>query len=142
MEQNEKHGIGNFFGDDSGLETVEAAITIPIMMVIMLAIFQFGILVYATQMTQEAARHGARMGSVVQGGEGAMVARSEAAAYVHRALPIGNPRVSILAPGGIAGSYLRVRVSCTVPNYLGSLVPGLPPQWDVRGEATFRQEGW
>jgi hypothetical protein len=57
-------------------------------------------------------------------------------------LPIGNPRVNILAPGGIVGSYLRVRVSCTVPNYMGSLVPGLPPHWDVNGEATFRQEGW
>jgi hypothetical protein len=112
------------------------------MIMIMMAVFQFGILVYATQMTQEAARHGARMGSVVQAGGGADVARSEAAAYIHRALPIGNPRVDILAPGGIVGSYLRVRVSCTVPNYMGSLVPGLPPHWDVNGEATFRQEGW
>jgi len=134
--------IKHFLKSNIGLETVEAAITIPIMVIIMLAIFQFGTLVYTTQMTQEAARHGARMGAVVQGGGGAVVARSEAAAYVHRALPIGNPRVDILAPGGIAGSYLRVRVTCTVPNYLGSLLPGLPPQWDVRGEATFRQEGW
>lgn len=131
-----------FLKSNTGLETVEAAITIPIMVMIMMAVFQFGVLVYATQMTQEAARHGARMGAVVQGGGGAVVARSEAASYVHRALPIGNPQVDILAPGGIAGSYLRVRVTCTVPNYLGSLVPGLPPQWDVRGEATFRQEGW
>jgi len=141
-EQRIVRRLFHFFRDDTGLESIEAAITIPIMITIMLAIFQFGILVYTTQMTQEAARQGARMGSVVQGGGGAAVARSEAAAYIHRALPIGSPRVDILAPGGIVGSYLRVRVTCTVPNYMGSLVPGLPPQWDVRGEATFRQEGW
>jgi len=141
-EQSIRRHLFRFFRDDTGLESIEAAITIPIMITIMLAIFQFGILVYTTQMTQEAARQGARMGSVVQGGGGAEVARHEAAAYIHRALPIGNPRVDILAPGGIVGSYLRVRVTCTVPNYMGSLVPGLPPQWDVRGEATFRQEGW
>jgi hypothetical protein len=50
--------------------------------------------------------------------------------------------VAILAPGGVTGSILSVRVWGSIPSFLGSLVPGLPGSFDVSAEATFRQEGW
>jgi len=50
--------------------------------------------------------------------------------------------VEILAPGGVAGSTLKVRVSYEVPNLMGNLVPGLPSHFTAHGEATTRQEGW
>lgn len=50
--------------------------------------------------------------------------------------------VTLLSPGGVAGSILSVRVSGSVPSFLGSLFPGLPANFTVSVEATFRQEGW
>ena len=54
--------------------------------------------------------------------------------------------MTILAPGGVTGTELRVRVQFTVPNLfagVGALVPGLPEgPFEVYGEATARQEGW
>jgi hypothetical protein len=39
------------------------------------------------------------------------------------------------------GSILSVRVSGTIPSFLGTLVLGLPGSFPVSAEATFRQEG-
>ena len=57
-----------------------------------------------------------------------------------------DPFSPAVAPGGIAGSELGIRVSYRVPNLmrpLSGLFPGLP-QGDFTGDATatFRQEGW
>ncbi|MGB9619347.1 MAG: TadE/TadG family type IV pilus assembly protein, partial [Armatimonadota bacterium] len=60
--------------DKRASELVEAALTLPIVLLILLAIIQFGIVVYGSQMAKEAARHGARMGSVVQGNAAAVAA--------------------------------------------------------------------
>ena len=48
------------------MEVLEAAITAPIAMLVMLAIVNSGLLVYAQQAVQSAVRYGARMGSVAQ----------------------------------------------------------------------------
>lgn len=57
-----------------------------------------------------------------------------------------NTSVSVLAPGGSAGSILKIQVSGSVPNFMApltSLFPGLPGQtFTVRADSTFRQEGW
>ena len=57
-----------------------------------------------------------------------------------------NTSVSVLAPGGSAGSILKIQVSGHVPNFMApltSLFPGLPGEtFTVRADATFRQEGW
>ena len=54
--------------------------------------------------------------------------------------------VTILAPGGRAGSILKIRVTGEVPNFFGGLsaiFPGLPEgPFQLKAEATFRQEGW
>jgi hypothetical protein len=54
--------------------------------------------------------------------------------------------VQAVAPGGIAGSELGIRVTYHVPNLMAPLAgmfPGLP-HGDFTGDATaiFRQEGW
>lgn len=128
--------------DKRASEITEAALTFPIVLLILLAIIQFGIVVYGSQMAKEAARHGARMGSVVQG-NAAAVAASAAYQFAQSALPIGNPRVQILAPGGVVGTELRVRVSYEIPNLVGGGFLGIPPgPYRVFGEAAARQEGW
>ena len=123
------------------IETVEAAITFPIAILVMLATINLGMVVYGQQAVQAAARHGARMGSVAQQC-GACYAASGASSAITGDPIVKKPGVAILSPGGVAGSILRVRVSGQIPSFLGSLVPGLPASFAVSAEATFRQEGW
>ncbi len=123
------------------IETLEAAITFPIAILVMLATVNLGMVVYGQQAVQAAARQGARMGSVAQQCS-ACYAMSAASNAI-----IGDPivkqsSVAILSPGGVAGSILTVRVSGSIPSFLGTLVPGLPGSFPVSAAATFRQEGW
>jgi len=134
-----------FLRSRQGVEFLEAAVTIPIVVLIMVAIVQFGLLVYAGQMASEAARHGVRWGAVAQANQ-AGVAVAQAASFANAAFGVGNPQVEVLAPGGVIGSNLKLRVSYEVPNLFGGLAglfPGLPSgPFHVTGEATMRQEGW
>lgn len=134
-----------FLKDKSAMELLEAAITTPIAILMMLAIVNLGMLVYAQQAVQPAARQGARMGSVAQKCP-ACYAASAARSAILGAGIIENVSVSVLTPGGPAGSTLKIQVSGNVPNFLSPLTglfPGLPGQaFVVRADATFRQEGW
>jgi len=119
------------------VETIEAAVTVPVVFLLMMSMINFGWAVYAQQMVQEAARHGARMGSTAQG-NAAGTALSYASSYA-RGAGLRNSSVSVLAPGGVAGSVLRIRVSYNVP----SLLAWAGVQFgEAVGEAEFRQEGW
>ena len=134
-----------FWKDHSGMEMLEAAITTPIAILVMLAIVNLGMVVYAQQAVQAAARHGARMGSVAQQCP-ACYASSAAQSAISDAGIVQNASVSVLAPGGAAGSILKIQVSGTVPNFLAPLTglfPGLPGDtFKVQADSTFRQEGW
>ena len=112
---------------------------------VMLAIVNLGMLVYAQQAVQAAARYGARMGSVAQQCP-ACYAMSGAKSAIAQAGILENTSVNVLAPGGSAGSTLKIQVSGSVPNFMApltSLFPGLPGQtFTVHADSTFRQEGW
>jgi Flp pilus assembly protein TadG len=137
--------LKEFLRRDEGSELLEAAFVLPIFVLVMLAAVNLGMVVYAGQMANEAARHGVRMGSVSQSNQ-AGIAVSAAQDFAQTAFAVGHPRVDVLAPGGLLGSKLKLRVTYTVPNFLaglGSLFPGIPSgQFVVSGEATMRQEGW
>lgn len=134
-----------FWKDQSGMEMLEAAITTPIAILVMLAIVNLGMVVYAQQAVQAAARHGARMGSVAQQCP-ACYASSAAQSAISDAGIVQNASVSVLAPGGTAGSILKIQVSGSVQNFLAPLTglfPGLPGDtFKVQADSTFRQEGW
>lgn len=127
------------------MEMLEAAITTPIAIMVMIAIVNLGMLVYAQQAVQAAARQGARMGSVAQQCP-ACYAVTGAKDAIAQAGIVENTSVAVLAPGGAAGSILKIQVSGTVPNFLSPLTglfPGLPGQtFKVSADSTFRQEGW
>lgn len=134
-----------FWKDQSGMELLEAAITTPIAILVMLAIVNLGMVVYAQQAVQAAARHGARMGSVAQQCP-ACYASSAAQSAIADAGIVQNAKVNVLAPGGAAGSILKIQVSGSVPNFLAPLTglfSGLPGDtFKVQADSTFRQEGW
>ena len=134
-----------FLKDRKAIETVEAAITFPIAILIMLALTNLGLVVFGQQAVQGAARYGARMGSVAQNCAACWAVREAKSSLAGLTL-IQNPEVTVLAPGGVAGSILKIRVTGEVPNFFGSmaaLFPGLPTgPFQLKAEATFRQEGW
>ena len=130
-----------FLKTRQAIETLEAAITFPSAMLVMLAIVNIGMVVYGQQAVQAAAGHGARMGSVAQQC-GACYAANAASSAISGDPIVKDPGVAILSPGGVAGSILTVRVTGQIPNFLGNLAPGLPASFTVSAQATFRQEGW
>jgi hypothetical protein len=133
---------GRFLQDRRAAGTyVEAVITMPIAVLITLFVINGGMVMFAQQAVQAAARHGARMGSVAQQCP-TCYAIQGAEDVLHQTPIVRNGKVTILAPGGRPGSILKVRVTGEVPNFLGRLVPLLPNPFVVKAEATFRQEGW
>jgi len=127
--------------DRNAMETLEAAITTPIAVLIMIATINLGMVIFAQQAVEQAARHGARMGSVAQS-NAAAYASNYAGQAIQTSKIVSNPSVTILSASGAAGSLLRVRVSGNVPSFFGSLIPGLPNVFVVSADANFRQEGW
>ncbi len=127
--------------DERGTEMIEAALTIPIVVTLLMGMVNLGITVYAGQMAQEAARYGARVAATAQSNPAGM-AYAAAASFASSSFHTGSPQVQVLAPGGVAGSTITVRVTYRVPNFMGGLVPGVPNPIVVSGEATSRQEGW
>lgn len=130
-----------FLRNRSAIETLEAAITTPIALLIMIATINLGLVVFGQQAVEQAARHGARMGSVAQG-SAAYYASSYARDAIESSKIVNDPSVTILAASGKPGSLLRVQVTGTIPNFFGGLLPGLPRVFTVTAESDFRQEGW
>ncbi len=124
----------------------ETAFTLPVVLLVTLGLIQGGLLAYAASAASQAARHGARMASVAQGGLGAAVAVSEAYQTARQLFPMGAPEVELLSPGGAPGTEITVRVTVWAPNVLSplsALFPVLPRgPLPVTASATFRQEGW
>ena len=130
---------------ERGAALIELALTLPVVLLLTLMLIQFGVLAYAGSMAEQAARQGARVGSVAQvNPAGFAVAEAQRVAYTGFA--IGQPQVVALAPGGVVGSELTLRVTYQVPNFVGRLAglfTSLPTDaFAVSGTATFRREGW
>jgi Flp pilus assembly protein TadG len=127
---------------EKGASTVEFAASVVLVILMFLGMLQVGAYLWAESIVENAARHGARMGSVSQG-----CAACQAVAAARSALD-GQPllqdaSVSVLAPGGVVGSTVKIRVSASIPLFLpaGDTL-GLDRLTKVQAEATFRQEGW
>lgn len=127
---------------EKGASTVEFAASVVLVILMFLGMLQVGAYLWAESIVENAARHGARMGSVSQG-----CAACQAVAAARSALN-GQPllqdaSVSVLAPGGVVGSTVKIRVSASIPLFLpaGDTL-GLDRLTKVQAEATFRQEGW
>lgn len=127
---------------ERGASTVEFAASVVLVILMFLGMLQVGAYLWAESIVENAARHGARMGSVSQG-----CAACDAVSAANSALA-GQPllqdtSVSVLAPGGVVGSTVKIHVSANIPLFLpaGDTL-GLDRLTQVQAEATFRQEGW
>lgn len=127
---------------ERGQSAVEFALVVAVAIIMFLGMIQFGIYLYGLSIVENAARHGARAGSVAQA-----CPACEATAAAQSALAgqpvIRNASVSVLAPGGVVGSIVRIRVTASIPMVVpGGGTFGLSPLTTVSAESTFRQEGW
>jgi hypothetical protein len=130
---------------EQGSGLIEMALTLPIVLLVSVVIVQFGVAAFAGAAAEASARQGARVGSVAQVNP-AGYAVAEARRVAVTSFAAGQPAVVALAPGGVVGSELTIRVTYQVPNFmsfLGGLFAGLPTgPISVSGQATFRREGW
>ena len=130
---------------ERGSGLIELALTLPVVLLVAVVIIQFGVIAFAGAAAEAAARQGARVGSVAQvNPAGYAVAEAQRVAFT--SFSAGQPQVVALAPGGVVGSELTIRVTYQVPNFisfLAGMFSGLPAgPIPVSGQATFRREGW
>lgn len=127
---------------EKGASAVEFAASVVLVILMFLGMLQFGAYLWASSIVENAARHGARMGSVSQACAACDAAAGAQAALAGQPL-IQNPGVAVLAPGGVVGSTVKIRVSATIPLFLpAGDTFGLEKLTTVSAESTFRQEGW
>lgn len=119
----------------------EAAITLPITLLIALAMINATLAGYTSVNAANAANYGARVGSVVQGrSAGAAVGAAHSSIAM---APIGEYQVSA-SGGGRPGSVIAVSVDWQFSNYFKGLLVFLGASADDfhgAATATFRQEG-
>lgn len=126
----------------AGQSSVEFGLLVVVMIIMFLGMMQFGLYLYGLSVVENAARNGARAGSVAQDCQICLAVQA-AQASMHGAPALANPSVQILAPGGVVGSMVEIRVTAHIPLIVpGGALFGLESVLNVSSEATFRQEGW
>jgi hypothetical protein len=124
-------------------ELDEAALVLPVLLLISLALVNMAMLGFAAVNAGNAANYGARMGSVAQSNPAGVAIAS--ANQMLAAAPVGTYAVSV-SGSGLPGDMMTVQVRYTVPNYFGGLAGffgvGTPANFTHTATAYFRQEGW
>ena len=126
-----------------GTAMAEAAITLPVVVLMSFAMVNLAMAWYAAVAASNAANYGARVGSVAQSNP---IGTAVAAAQVRLdAISVGTYAISG-SGGGYRGAQVNITVDWAVPNYIGGLMAfiGGGGQLNFAGTAlsTFRQEGW
>jgi hypothetical protein len=125
-----------------GDEFAESAIAFPMVVLLLITLFNLSLAGFASVNAANAANHGARVGSVYQ--QGSAAAAYSAALQSISYAPIGSYQISV-SGGGFPGATILVSVKWTVPNYMAPIVSFFGGSMGALGgtsSATFRQEGW
>ena len=127
-----------------GSSMAEAAITLPVIMLMTFAMVNVSMAWYAAVAASNASNYGARMGSVAQVNPQGIAA---AAAQTRLdATSIGSYAINV-SGGGSRGAQITVSIDWTVPNHIIGLMTllgggGTPASFTGTVISTFRQEGW
>ncbi len=128
---------------EKGQSLVEAAITFPVMLLILFGLITIGMIGFAAVNANNAANYGARMGSVSQSAQASVASNS--ALSMLSAATVGTYSVGV-SGGGSPGDLMIVQVTYSVPNYFQGLTAlfGVSSPDKFTGDAFsyFRQEGW
>ncbi|MEM2265377.1 MAG: TadE/TadG family type IV pilus assembly protein [Candidatus Hadarchaeales archaeon] len=124
-------------------EIAEAAVTIPLVLLLALGLVNLAMAGYAAAAAENAAQYGARMGSVAQANAAGVAAWAAASRCSQTRIGTCS---AFAYGGGQRGSTIVVLVQWSVPNFYGGIARffGIPVGDSFRGvaTATFRQEGW
>ena len=128
---------------EKGQSLVEAAVGLPILLLILLGIINLALYGMAGMNASNAANYGARRASVAQANAPAIALSSTQAKLAE--VPIGDYQVTVTG-GGRRGDLIQITVHYQVPNFLGALgsLFSAGPQSEIAGYTAsfFRQEGW
>jgi len=134
--------LGMWLTGTDGSSMVESAFTIPILILLAVALVNLSLAGFASVTASGAADYGARIGAVDQVNPvGAAVSAAS------RMLSVGVGRYRVSASGSASpGGYVTVRVRWEVPNMFSGLLSffGGHASGTIHGEAvsTQRKEGW
>jgi hypothetical protein len=124
-------------------ELDEAALVLPLLLLISVGLVNLGILGFAAVNAGNAANYGARMGSVAQSNPSGVAVSS--AYQMLSAVPVGSYTVNVTG-SGLPGDMMIVQVSYSVPNYFKGLAGffgvTIPQDFSSSAMSYFRQEGW
>ncbi len=113
---------------EEGAAAVEFALVLPILVVLLLGMMEFGLVFYRQQVITNASREGARAGIIVGDPRPTEAEiRNVVESYLTSAsLDTGSATISVTGAQGISGSSLTVRVQypynfIALNNFIGSL---------------------
>jgi len=137
--------IGSLARDNRGQELVEYALTLPILLLLVLGIMEFGLAIFAYNTVANAAREGARVGAVMDGNIEALRQPIEDAVIARTGgLWLTESNVSVTETVITTGTDTAIRVTV---NYTHPLISGMIMEaaggnatLQLRSEATMRRE--
>lgn len=140
MKQNRPRALWRYLASRRG-SMVENALTLPLMLLVTLALVNLALAAFASNSATNAAHHAARVAAVAQtDAQG----RGLRAAQAVLAQAPGSYQTTVEADF-YSGGQVRVRVRWQVPNVFGGLMPFFgQPNRPLQGEAWAQQrkEGW
>ena len=126
-----------------GSATVEMAIVIPLLLLLVFGIAEFGIALYRQEVLTNASREGARAGIVLSTPP---VTTAQIQTVVTNYLPNAGWTAALATEtatgaGGALGTIVTVTVTFTTSfSILSGLVPGLPATKTLRAQTVMRHE--
>lgn len=131
--------------DNKGQELVEYALTLPILLLLVLGIMEFGLAIFAYNTVANAAREGARVGAVLKGDtlDDAMRQEIEDAVISRTGgLWLTEGNISVTETVVITDTAIRVTVNYTHPLITGMIMKaaGGNATLQLRSQATMRRE--
>jgi Flp pilus assembly protein TadG len=131
------------FVRDRRAELDEAALVMPVLLLVTFGLVNLAMLGYAGMAANNAANYGARVASVAQSNQAGQ-AYAAASAKLN-GITAGTYSVAVLG-GGAPGSLVRVQVTYSVPNWFRPFAAifgaSSPAQLGGTARSDFRQEGW
>ncbi len=117
-----------------GQTTIEFALGMILFLFIVLALIQFGIIIYAQLVVTEAAQEGARLAASADKGI------NDGIAVAGRNLNTGLGDVAKNVKGNAEGNKVIIETSVRMHSFLPFLGPFV--QFDLQGKANMSKEGW
>ena len=124
-------------------DMVEAALTMPLMVLLTLALVNFALVGHARNASLHAAHFGARMGSTAFAGAESQARHSAESVLGHC---LCQAQVVKVVAADVPGGEVTVEVQWTVQNYFAPLLSmfggTLPETFTGTASASYRKEGW